>query len=121
MNAAVARDPSFMTAWCALASHHDWLFFSGADATPERLALAQAAVDAAVRLRPDSGEAHLAQALHLYCGYRDFAGAREQLALARRTLPNNAEVFRRLGLIDRREGRWGDSNRNLERALELDP
>jgi tetratricopeptide (TPR) repeat protein len=110
-----------MTAWCALAAHHDWIYFSGGDATPERRALAQAAVDAAVRLRPDSGEAHLAQALHRYCAYRDFAGAREQLALARRTLPNNAEVFRRLGLIDRREGRWEDSDRNLGRALELDP
>jgi TolB-like protein/class 3 adenylate cyclase/Tfp pilus assembly protein PilF len=121
MNAAVARDPSFMTAWCALATHHDWAYFSGADATPDRRALAQAAVDAAVRLRPDSGEAHLARALHRYCGYRDFAGAREQLALARRTLPNNAEIFRLLGLIDRRQGRWDDSNRNLERALELDP
>ena len=121
MNAALARDPGFMTAWCALAAYHDWVFFEGADATPERRELAQAAVDAAVRLRPDSGEAHLAQALHRYCGYRDFAGAREQLALARRTLPNNAEVYRLLGLIDRREGRWDDSNRNMERALELDP
>jgi TolB-like protein/class 3 adenylate cyclase/Tfp pilus assembly protein PilF len=121
MNAAVARDPTFLTAWCALAEHHDWAYFGGVDTTPERLALAQTAVDAAVRLRPEAGETHLAQALHRYCGYRDFAGAREQLALARKTLPNNAQVFRLLGLINRRGGRWEDSNRNLERALELDP
>ncbi len=117
----MARDPTFLTAWCALAEHQDWIYFTGEDSAPERLAAAQAAVDAAVRLRPEAGETHLARALHRYCGYRDFAGAREQLALARQTLPNNAQIYRLLGLIDRREGRWGDSNRNLERALELDP
>ena len=38
----------------------------GFDRTPERLALAEAAIEAAFRLRPDAGEAHLARAEHLY-------------------------------------------------------
>ena len=34
------------------------------DRTPARLALAEAAIEAAFRLRPDAGEAHLARAGH---------------------------------------------------------
>src|SRR5205807_58830 len=47
--------------------------------------------------------------------------ARSELGIARRTLPNNAEVFEYTGYIDRRDGRWEESTHNLERALELDP
>ena len=60
---------------------------------PARLALAKGAIDSAFRLNPDSGEAHLALAWHLYWGYFDYARARAELAIARRTLPNNPQVF----------------------------
>ena len=54
-------------------------------------------------------------------GYRDYAQARQHLAIAQRTLPNNAQVYSLTGYIDRREGKWDDSLRNLKRAAELDP
>src|SRR5947199_10258486 len=56
-----------------------------------------------------------------YSGFRDYARARSELAIARRSLPNDAEVFLYTGLIDRREGHWEDSTRHIERAPELDP
>ena len=59
LNQAVARDPSFFEAYCQLAWAHDELYFSGLDHTPARLALAEAAIEAAFRLRPDAGETHL--------------------------------------------------------------
>src|SRR5262249_6698887 len=37
LNAAVARDPSFLEAYCELAVHHDQLYFFGYDHTPARL------------------------------------------------------------------------------------
>ncbi len=40
---------------------------------------------------------------------------------ARRSLPNNAEVYEYTGYIDRRQGRWAEATANLRRALELDP
>jgi valyl-tRNA synthetase len=67
------------------------------------------------------GEAHLAQAMFYYHGLRDYVQAREELATARRLLPNNAEIFTATGLIDRRQGRWDDAVKNLEKAAELDP
>ena len=121
LNQAIARDPAFLLAYCRLAEVHDDFYFQKVDHTPRRLALAKAAIDSAFRLKPDSGEAHLALALHLYRGYLDYDHARGELALAARTLPNNAWLFEVTGYIDRRQGRWPDAVRNLKRAAELDP
>jgi TolB-like protein/class 3 adenylate cyclase/predicted Zn-dependent protease len=118
---AVARDPRFLLGWCLLSRVHDAIYWNGFDHTSERLDLANAAVQTALRLQPDAGEAHLALANYYYFGFRDYQRARSELAIARRTLPNNAEVFLYAGFIDRREGHWEEATRNLERAHELDP
>ena len=121
LNQAIARDPAFLLAYCRLAEAHDEVYLDNVDHTPNRLALARAAIDAAFRLKPDSGEAHLALAVHFYLGYFDYDRAHDELAIALRTLPNNARLFEWSGLIDRRQNRWHDAVRNLERAMDLDP
>jgi TolB-like protein/Tfp pilus assembly protein PilF/tRNA A-37 threonylcarbamoyl transferase component Bud32 len=121
LDKAVARDPNFLLVYCQLAFVHDLIYQQEKDHTPARLALAKAAIDSAFRLRPDSGEAHLALGWHLYWGYSDYAGARAELALAQQSLPNNARVYELAGLIDRHQGRWAEATHNLERACELDP
>ena len=121
LNQAVARDPAFLLAWCQLATVHDQLYFLGLDHTPARLALGDGAAQQALRLQPDSGEAHLALAQHFYRGYLDYDRAKAEIALAQRTLPNDPQIFELAGYIDRRQGRWEESTLNLKRALELDP
>ena len=121
LDEAVARDPQFLQAWCLLSRVHSAAYFRGHDHTPARLGLANAAVQTALRLQPDAGEAHLALAIYYYNGFRDYGRARSELAIARQTLPNNADVFHYTGLIDRREGHWEEATHNMERALELDP
>jgi TolB-like protein/class 3 adenylate cyclase/Flp pilus assembly protein TadD len=121
LNQAVARDPSFFDAYCRLAYAHDNLYFLSGDHTPARLALGDAAVQAALRLRPHAGEAHMARAEHLYRGYLDHDGALAELEIARRTLPNDPRVFELTGYILRRRGRHDEGLRSLNRALELDP
>jgi TolB-like protein/Tfp pilus assembly protein PilF len=118
---AVARDPGFFLAHCLLATVHDRVYFSAIDRTPGRLAQAQAALEAAARLRPDAGETHLARAQHLYRGYLDYPAALAELEIARRTLPNEAQIYALQGYITRRQGKHEESLRHLERALELDP
>ena len=121
LDEAVARDPKFLQAWCLLSRVHGAAYFRGHDPTPARLQMARDAVHQALRLQPDAGEAHLAFAIFYYNGFRNYQKAREELAIARRTLPNNPEVFTYSGFVDRREGRWEEATRNLERALERDP
>jgi TolB-like protein/Tfp pilus assembly protein PilF len=121
LDQAIARDPTFLLAYCQLAWAHDKIYFAGIDHSPGRLDLAKAAIDSAFRLNPDSGEAHLVSALHFYNGYLDYDHARDELAIALRTMPNDARMFEMSGFIDRRQGRWRDALRNFERAIELDP
>jgi TolB-like protein/Tfp pilus assembly protein PilF len=121
LNQAVARDPSFFDAYCQLAFAHEALYFFGVDHTSARLALAEAALQGASRLRPDAGETHLARGQNLYWGYRDYDGALAELEVARQTLPNDARIFGWTGLIQRRQGHWEESTQNLERAVELNP
>ena len=122
LDEAVKRDPSFFDAYCQLAYAHEQLYaITGFDHTPTRLALAEAAVQAATRLRPDAAETHLARAQYLYNGLRDYAGALAELEIARRGLPNDPRLFELTGYILRRRGQQEEGLRNLERAAELDP
>jgi TolB-like protein/Tfp pilus assembly protein PilF len=122
LDEAVKRDPSFFDAYCQLAYAHETLYaVTGSDHTPPRLALAEAAVQAATRLRPDAAETHLARAQYLYYGPRDYAGALAELEIARRALPNDPRLFELTGYILRRRGQQEEGLQNLQRAVELDP
>ena len=66
LNQAVAHDPSFFQAFCQLSLAHGLLHFYGYDHSSARLALVEAALATASRLRPDAGETHLARAWNLY-------------------------------------------------------
>src|SRR6476619_1164824 len=122
LDEAVKRDPSFFDAYCQLAYAHEYLYATtGTDHTPARLALAEAAVQAATRLQPDAAETHLARAQYFYYGLRDYAGALAELEIARRALPNDPRLFELTGYILQRRGQQEEGLRNLERAVELDP
>lgn len=121
LNQAIARDPAFLLAYCRLAEANDELYFNGFDHTPSRLELAKSAINSTFRLKPDSGEAHLALAVHFYHGYFDYERARAELAIAQRTLPNNPRIFEWTGFMNRRQSRWDEAVRNFERATALDP
>ena len=121
LNQSVVRDPAFFRGYCQLAFVHDALYFFGHDHTPARLALAEAALQAVSRLRPDAGETHLARAWNLYWGYLDYDSALAELEVAHQTLPNDPQILFLTSLIQRRQGRWKESIRTLERTADLDP
>jgi len=120
LNEAVTRDPYFLLAYCMLGEVHLHMF-QMYDHTPARRELGNVAIQNAVRLQPDAGEVHSALANYAYWGFLDYDRARAELDLARRTLPNDPEIYDITGLIDRRQGRWTEAIRNFERAVELDP
>jgi TolB-like protein/tRNA A-37 threonylcarbamoyl transferase component Bud32/Flp pilus assembly protein TadD len=121
LDQAVARDPLFFDAYGQLAGAHDRIYFLGFDHTNARLQLSEAAIQSVRQLRPASGETHLALAQHLYWAYQNYDLAREELAAARLTLPNEARIPLLAAYIDRRQGRWDESLDRMKQALELDP
>ena len=121
LNQAVARDADFFQAYCQLVFVNDLLYNLGHDHTPGRLALANASIEAASRLKSETGEAHLARADNLYRCYGNFDAALGELALARQTLPNNPQLFELTAQIERRQGKFDEALQNMQRATELDP
>jgi TolB-like protein/class 3 adenylate cyclase/Flp pilus assembly protein TadD len=118
---AVNRDPSFVSALCLLARVQVYLYWENATEMTTHLDLANKALAAAARLQPDAGEVHLTRAIIYYWGARDYAPALAELALAKRSLPNDIDVLFFTAAIERRQGNWDESTRHIEQALALDP
>ena len=116
---ATKRDPKFALAWCALAKlQTDLAEFENQEA---HLAAAKKAAETAVQLRPDLGQSHLALAYYYQSNDAERERAYEELSIARRTLPNDAQLLWILGRLDRRRNRWDDSLAELRKAYTLDP
>jgi hypothetical protein len=129
---ATQRDPTFALAYCALVKAQGDLYFRTWDR--KDLDLTKKAAESAVLARPDLGETHLALARYYFCAGFSAAGqaqaginsgnfdrARDELAIARRKLPNNSEAFFIAGRLDRRQNRWDSALANLQKANDLDP
>ena len=91
------------------------------DPTPARKAKARAAAEEALRLQPDLPEAHLALGFYHYYCERDYQRALDEFAIARKSLPNSADVYLAIGAIQRRQGKWAESTANMEKAASLSP
>jgi eukaryotic-like serine/threonine-protein kinase len=122
---ATQRDPNFALAYCALAKTQvDLSNVSGEPENRKHLELAKKAAEAALRVRPDLGEAHLELARYYFEAgvfIQDYARARDELAIVHRKLPNNAESLLIEAMIGRHENRWDASLANMQKASELDP
>jgi tetratricopeptide (TPR) repeat protein len=116
---ATQRDPNFALAYCALAETQVNLF-DVTGGNHKHLELSKKAAEAALRVRPDLGEAHLELARYYFYAF-DYDRAREELVIVRRKLPNNAEALMIEARIGRHENRWDASLANLQKASELDP
>ncbi len=121
LNQALRLDPSYFEAYCQLAGIHDQLYILGYDHSPGRLTFAEAAINAALRLRPEASEAHLARAVDLFSGYLNYEAAEAELELARKSLPNDSRIFELRGLIKNRQGKFEDALPELEHAMQIDP
>ena len=117
---ATRLDPNFARAFAALGWVEDWMYHSF-DPTPARKAKAQAAAEEAVRLQPDLPEAHLAVGFYHYYCERNYQSALDEFAIARKSLPNSADVYLAIGAIQRRQGKWAESTANMEKAASLSP
>jgi TolB-like protein/Tfp pilus assembly protein PilF len=121
LDQAIKRDPDFVSAYCYIARANDLLYFFDLVPTRDRIHFAEAAVKAALRLRPDSAEAHFARADFLFRCHRDYEGALKELAIARPGLPNDTAFFILSGYINRRRNNWSQAQQDFSTAVALDP
>src|SRR5947207_7092643 len=117
---AIKLDPTFALAFAGLSMAESWSYHSS-DPVTARREKARLHADAALRLHPDLPEGHLALGFSYYYGNRDYERALAEFEIARRGLPNESQAYLAIGSIQRRQGKWVESNANLEKAAKLDP
>ncbi len=121
LDQAMKGDEKFVSAYCYAARANDLLYFFDLDPTPDRILLAETAVNTALRLRPKSAEAHFTRADFLFRCRRDYDGALAELAVARPGLPNNPAFFILSGYVNRRRNHWPEAERDFSTAVAHDP
>ncbi|PYJ20700.1 MAG: hypothetical protein DME92_08955 [Verrucomicrobia bacterium] len=117
---AIKLDPNFAAAFAGLSMVESWVYHSF-DPVPSRREKARLNAEEALRLQPDLPEGHLALGFSYYYGDRDYEHALAEFEIARRGLPNESQAYFAIGSIQRRQGKWTESNANLEKAATLDP
>jgi tetratricopeptide (TPR) repeat protein len=117
---AIKLDPHFALAFAHLSMAQSWTYHSYSPLADYR-EKARLNADEALRRQPDLPEGHLALGFSYYYGDRDYDRALAEFEIAKRDLPNNSEAYMAIGAIQRRQGKWKESNANLEKSAELDP
>jgi TolB-like protein/Flp pilus assembly protein TadD len=117
---AIKLDPDFALAFAGLSMVESWLYHTS-DPVATRREKARLNADEALRLQPDLPEGHLALGFSYYYGDRNYERALAEFELAKRGLPNESQAYLAIGSIQRRQGKWVESNVNLEKAATLDP
>jgi tetratricopeptide (TPR) repeat protein len=120
MERAVARDPRFALAWSWLARVKAWQYGNGSLRSIETRQAAEQAARTALGLAPELPEAHLGIA-EVRIRDRDYVAARREIEVVRAGLPNSPDVWRLIGHIEERSGRWLESRSAYLRGFEVDP
>jgi TolB-like protein/Tfp pilus assembly protein PilF len=111
LESAIARDPKFTLAYCVLGD---------ARLTVDENEKAKDALDTALRISPNSAEAHLILARYFF-GTGDASTAEKEVSLAAAGLPGRVDVFNVRADVEERQGKWKEALRDREKAAELDP
>jgi serine/threonine-protein kinase len=117
---AIKLDPKFAAAFAGLSMVQSWMYHES-EPTPAHREKARLNANEALRLQPDLPEGHLALGYSYYYGDRDYGRALTEFEIAKRDLPNEADAYVAIAAIQRRQGKWAESNANFEKAASLDP
>ena len=117
---AIKLDPNFALALARYSQLESWILHTF-DRTSARREKARTLAEQALQLQPDLPEAHLALGFSYYYGDENYDAALNEFEIAQRGLPNEWEAYLAIGAIQRRLGKWAESNANLEKAVSLNP
>jgi TolB-like protein/Flp pilus assembly protein TadD len=119
---AVRIDPKFALGWSLLSSVDSAGYITGT--LPRTTALrdeAGKAAETALKLQPNLGEAVSAKAFYHYVFLKDYDTALRYFEQAARLLPSDSRIPEALAFVERRRGRWEQSEAYFNRAERLDP
>src|SRR5438270_6939230 len=119
---AVRIDPKFALGWSLLSSVDSAGVITRT--LPQTSALrdeADNAAEAALRLQPNLGEAVSAKAFYHYVFLKDYDIALRYFEQATRLLPSDSRIPEALAFVERRRGRFEQSDAYFNRAERLDP
>src|SRR6184192_3665506 len=119
---AVRIDSKFALGWSLLSSVDSAGYIT--NTLPRTTALrdeAGIAAETAFRLQPNLGEAVSAKAFYHYVFLKDYDTALRYFEQAARLLPNDSQIPEALAFVERRRGRWEQSEAYFNRAERLDP
>ena len=116
---AIALDPNYVEAYSLLSRSYSNLFadFGQRDAGPKAKLAAERALD----LAPERPESHWAVGAYYARVTRELERAENHYAVARKGLPNSAELLAEMGWVQKSSGKWDQAVLSLEEAVELDP
>jgi tetratricopeptide (TPR) repeat protein len=117
---AIGLDPKFALAHARLASTRAEIFhyYEPLDSWKTK---ARTSAEAALRLQPNLGEAHLALGQCIYWFDQNYDGAVAEFDTALRLAPNNSETGGLIAAIKRRQGRWDECLEAYQKISRLDP
>jgi tetratricopeptide (TPR) repeat protein len=118
----VRIDPKFALGWSLLSSVDSAGYITVT--LPRTTALddeARTAAETALKLQPNLGEAVSAKAFYHYAFLKDYNTALRYFEQAARLLPNDSQIPEALAFVERRRGRWEQSEAYFNRAERLDP
>jgi len=119
---AVRIDPKFALGWSLLSSVDSAGYITVT--LPRTTALddeARTAAETALKLQPNLGEAVSAKAFYHYVFLKDYNTALRYFEQAARLLPSDSRIPEALAFVERRRGRWEQSEAYFNRAERLDP
>lgn len=118
---ALVLDSTFALAHAALSELHGLMYITRYDRSPARATHQREQAEAALRLVPDLPEAHRAMGSWYYHSGKDYARALSELRVALAGLPNDVDVWARIGQVNRRMGNWNESLIAHLKTTELSP
>src|SRR5712675_2330945 len=119
---AVRIDPKFALGWALLSSVDSAGYVTRT--LPQTTALrdeAGNAAETALKLQPNLGEAVSAKAFYHYVFLKDYDTALRYFEQAARLVPSDSRIPEALAFVERRLGRWEQSEAYFNRAERLDP
>ena len=119
---AVRLDPKFALAWALLSNLDSFGYLSTLlQPTVALREEARQAVETALTLQPNLGEAVWAKGFYHYACLKDYDTAVRYFEQARPLLPNSSRIPESLAYLERRRGQWGQSENYFNEAERLDP